>query len=65
MCSADYLPREVFFDRFGFAGVFFTVWLSAFGRFFPATARSHLVDGSQLSNCTPPAVRLALGRVPD
>jgi hypothetical protein len=35
-----YLPREVFFGRFGFAGVFFSVWASDFGRFFPATSDS-------------------------
>jgi hypothetical protein len=34
-----YLPREVFFGRFGFAGVF-SVWASDFGRFFPATSDS-------------------------
>ena len=31
-----YLPREVFFGRFGFAGGFFSVWATDFGRFFPA-----------------------------
>jgi hypothetical protein len=31
------LPREVFFGRFGFAGGFFSVWATDFGRFFPAT----------------------------
>jgi hypothetical protein len=35
-----YLPREVFFGRFGFACVFFSVWASDFGRFFPATSDS-------------------------
>src|ERR1019366_3297172 len=30
-----YLPREVFFGRFGGAGCFFSVWVSDFGRFFP------------------------------
>jgi hypothetical protein len=34
------LPREVFFGRFGFAGVFFSVWGSDFSRFFPATSAS-------------------------
>ncbi len=33
-----YLPREVFFGRFGGAGGFFSVWASDFGRFFPATS---------------------------
>ena len=32
-----YLPREVFFGRFGFVGGFFSVWATDFGRFFPAT----------------------------
>jgi hypothetical protein len=32
------LPREVFLGRFGVAGVFFSVWASDFGRFFPATS---------------------------
>ena len=32
-----YLPREIFFGRFGFAGGFFSVWATDFGRFFPAT----------------------------
>jgi len=31
------LPREVFFGRFAFAGGFFSVWATDFGRFFPAT----------------------------
>lgn len=35
-----YLPREVFFGRLGFAGAFFTVWASDFGRFLPATSDS-------------------------
>jgi hypothetical protein len=34
------LLREVFFGRLGFAGAFFSVWASGFGRFFPATSRS-------------------------
>jgi len=33
-----YLPRDVFFGRLGFAAVFFSVWVSDFGRFFPATS---------------------------
>jgi hypothetical protein len=36
----SYLPREVFFGRFAFAGAFFSVWASDFGRFFPATSGS-------------------------
>jgi hypothetical protein len=32
-----YLPREVFFGRFGFVDGFFSVWASDFERFFPAT----------------------------
>jgi hypothetical protein len=39
-----YLPREVFFGRLGFAGAFFTVWASDFGRFLPATPGSFPVD---------------------
>jgi hypothetical protein len=39
-----YLPREVFFGRLGFAGAFFTVWATDFGRFLPATSDSLLVD---------------------
>jgi hypothetical protein len=39
-----YLPREVFFGRLGFAGAFFTVWASDFGRFLPATSDSFPVD---------------------
>jgi hypothetical protein len=39
-----YLPREVFFGRFGFAGAFFTVWASDFGRFLVATSDSFPVD---------------------
>jgi len=36
-----YLPREVFFGRLGLAGgAFCFVWVSGFGRFFPATASS-------------------------
>ena len=35
-----YLPREVFFGRFGFAAVFLSVGESAFSRFFPATSSS-------------------------
>jgi hypothetical protein len=31
------LPREVFFGGLGFAGGFFSVWATDFGRFFPAT----------------------------
>lgn len=34
-----YLPREVFFGRLGLAGVFFSLWATDFGRFFPATGR--------------------------
>jgi hypothetical protein len=36
----SYLPRDVFFGRLDFAGVFFSVWASDFGRFFPATSGS-------------------------
>jgi hypothetical protein len=36
----NYLPREVFFGRFGFAGVFLSVCRSGFSRFFPATSSS-------------------------
>jgi hypothetical protein len=39
-----YLPREVFFGRLGFAGAFFTVWASDFGRFLPATSDSFPMD---------------------
>jgi hypothetical protein len=39
-----YLPREVFFGRLGFAGAFFTVWASDFGRFLVATSDSFPVD---------------------
>jgi hypothetical protein len=39
-----YLPREVFFGRLGFAGAFFTVWASDFGRFLPATPDSFPID---------------------
>jgi len=39
-----YLPREVFFGRLGFAGAFFTVWGSDFGRFLVATSDSFPVD---------------------
>jgi hypothetical protein len=39
-----YLPREVFFGRLGFAGVFFTAWAGDFGRFLPATSDSFPVD---------------------
>jgi hypothetical protein len=35
-----YLPREVFFGRFGVTCAFFWVWASDLGRFFPATTRS-------------------------
>ena len=35
-----YLPRDVFFGRLGFAGAFFTFWVSDFGRFLPATSDS-------------------------
>lgn len=42
-----YLPREVFFGRLGFAGAFFTVWASDFGRFLPAMSDSFPVDCSQ------------------
>jgi hypothetical protein len=35
-----YLPREVFFGRLAFAGVFVPVCASDFGRFFPATSGS-------------------------
>jgi len=38
--AGRYLPREVFFGRFGFAGGFFPVWVSDFERFFPATSGS-------------------------
>jgi hypothetical protein len=30
------LPREVFFGRLAFAGAFFSLGASDFGRFFPA-----------------------------
>jgi 'Cold-shock' DNA-binding domain len=36
----NYLPREVFFGRFGFAGVLLSVCRSGFSRFFPATSSS-------------------------
>jgi hypothetical protein len=39
-----YLPREVFFGRFGFVGDFFPVWVSDFERFFPATCSSLVVS---------------------
>jgi hypothetical protein len=35
-----YLPREVFFGRFGFAGAFVPVCAGDIGRFFPATSGS-------------------------
>ena len=35
-----YLPRDVFFGHLGFAGAFFTFWVSDFGRFLPATSDS-------------------------
>jgi len=35
-----YLPRDVFFGRLGFAGVFFTAWAGDFGRFLPARSDS-------------------------
>ena len=38
-----YFPREVFFGRFGFAGIFFSVWGSDFSRFLPATSGSFSV----------------------
>jgi hypothetical protein len=38
------LPREVFFGRLGFAGAFFTVWASDFGRLLLATSDSFPVD---------------------
>ena len=44
MTAACYLPREVFFARLGFAGAFFTVWVSDFERFLPATSDSFPVD---------------------
>ena len=34
----DYLPREVFFGRFGFTPVFLSVCVSGFSRFLPATS---------------------------
>jgi hypothetical protein len=37
---ADYLPREVFFGRFGFPAAFFSVCEIDFSRFFPATPGS-------------------------
>jgi hypothetical protein len=37
IADAAYLPREVFFGRLGLAGVFFSLWATDFGRFFPAT----------------------------
>jgi len=45
----DYLPREVFFGRFGFAGVCFSVWGSDFSRFFPATSASFGCSCSQVT----------------
>ena len=39
-----YLPREVFFGRLGFAGVFFSACADDFGRFLPATSDSFPVD---------------------
>ena len=44
MTAVVYLPREVFFGRLGFAGAFFAVWASDFGRFLPATLDSFPVD---------------------
>jgi hypothetical protein len=38
-----HLPRDVFFGRLGFAGAFFTVWASDFGRFLPATSDSFTI----------------------
>jgi hypothetical protein len=35
-----YLPLEVFFGRFGFAGAFVLLCAGDFGRFFPATSGS-------------------------
>ena len=35
-----YFPRDVFFGRLGFAGAFFTFWVSDFVRFLPATSDS-------------------------
>ena len=43
-----YLPREVFFGRLGFAGVFFTGWADDFGRFLPATSDSFLVCSASM-----------------
>jgi hypothetical protein len=42
--TARYLPREVFFDRLGFAGAFFMVGASDLGRFLPATCDSLPID---------------------
>jgi hypothetical protein len=42
-----YLPREVFFGRLGFAGVFFSVWASDFERFLPTTSDSFRLTCSQ------------------
>jgi hypothetical protein len=36
----SYLPREVFFGRFGFTPVFLSVCVSGFSRFLPATSSS-------------------------
>jgi hypothetical protein len=38
--TGPYLPREVFFGRFVFAGAFVPVCAGDFGRFFPATSGS-------------------------
>jgi len=45
--TAGYLPREAFFGRLGFAGAFFSVWASDFGRFLPATSDSFPLDVSR------------------
>jgi len=45
------LPRAVFFGRLGFAGAFFSVWTSDFGRFFPATSVQG--PGEDVADCQP------------
>lgn len=52
--DAAYLPREVFFGRFPFAGAFFSVWASDFGRFFPATSGSFRLIGCRDRLTLPP-----------
>ena len=56
--DAAYLPREVFFGRLGLAGVFFSLWATDFGRFFPATAGSFQLSDDRNRVTVPPS-RLA------